>query len=516
MADTLISILSMNRKAGAQECLESVLKHMPDCRIVLTDNGSVDGTGVYFDQLASNHPQITVFHERENTGFQHGHKRAFRMAAREGCRFFLCLNDDVVVTSETMLLLTAPFNNNPSLALCGDIHGCSSLDHNFHGHPGKLEYVEASSMVVNVPLVASLRNNLFPDTLKFAYGEDSELSLFIRERGYEITTVDAKVSHARSQTTNSSPELKEKCRQSQEHNHGVNRVRYEHYMRTRRMDYPIVVKRKMALGDVILTTPIIRAIRQSNPCSHIYVETDFPEVFSNNPHVTHASKRILPMPDQLLVDLDGSYEHMPNTHILEAYTAKAREAVKGMGEVDWFTELHPSESDKQWASKTCHGITTGKLALIHTDQSHWPGKNVRPELLEEVAHWLLGNGFAVACVGSMNKPPNIPGANLCGQTSILQLAALCQASQLFVGQDSAPMHIAQAAGCPTAPIFGVTSAKYITTRGGKCAPVESSRSIPSSGRRHRSSGMIFLKDGKDAMDSIMAQDVISAITRLEA
>jgi ADP-heptose:LPS heptosyltransferase len=370
-------------------------------------------------------------------------------------------------------------------------------------------------MLVNVPLVASLRNNLFSESLRFAYGEDSELSLFVRERGYSIQTVDAKVSHARSQTTNSTPELREKCRQSQEHNHGVNRVRYDHYIRTRRMDYPIVVKRRMALGDVILTTPVIRAIKKSNPSSHLYVETDFPEVFANNPTVTQASKKILPMPDQLVVDLDGSYEGMPQTHILEAYTTKAREVVKGMGEVEWFTELHPSESDRKWASKTCHGITTGKLALIHTDQSHWPGKNVRPELLEEVAHWLFGNGWAVACVGNMNKPPSIPGANLCGQTSILQLAALCQASQLFIGQDSAPLHIAQAAGCPTVPIFGVTSARYITTRGGKCAPVESSQSIQSSGMRHRSSGMTFLKDGKDAMDSITAQDIIAAITRLE-
>jgi len=44
--------------------------------------------------------------------------------------------------------------------------------------------------------------------------------------------------------------------------------------------------------------------------------------------------------------------------------------------------------------------------------------------------------------------------DLCGKTTIKQLAAIADASDIFIGVDSAPMHIAAAVGTPVIAIFG--------------------------------------------------------------
>jgi heptosyltransferase-3 len=45
-------------------------------------------------------------------------------------------------------------------------------------------------------------------------------------------------------------------------------------------------------------------------------------------------------------------------------------------------------------------------------------------------------------------------ADLSGQLSLKQLAALSARARLFVGVDSAPMHIAAASGTPVVALFG--------------------------------------------------------------
>jgi len=52
-----------------------------------------------------------------------------------------------------------------------------------------------------------------------------------------------------------------------------------------------------------------------------------------------------------------------------------------------------------------------------------------------------------------------PAYSLSGQLSLKELAALTQAAQLFIGVDSAPMHIAAAVGTPTVALFGPSGDK---------------------------------------------------------
>ncbi len=58
-------------------------------------------------------------------------------------------------------------------------------------------------------------------------------------------------------------------------------------------------------------------------------------------------------------------------------------------------------------------------------------------------------------IGSALAP--IPLLDLCGQTTLPQLAALAQESDLFVSNDTGPVHLAAAAGASVVGIYTCTS-----------------------------------------------------------
>jgi heptosyltransferase-3 len=120
-----------------------------------------------------------------------------------------------------------------------------------------------------------------------------------------------------------------------------------------------------------------------------------------------------------------------------------------------------------------------KIVHVHPT-SRWLFKCWRDEYMADVISWLVGQDMNVVVTSSPDKkemdkakrilslvseftPLNIPplprggiGAviDLCGKTSIKQLAAISETSYLFFGVDSAPMHIAAAIGTPVVALFG--------------------------------------------------------------
>lgn len=66
----------------------------------------------------------------------------------------------------------------------------------------------------------------------------------------------------------------------------------------------------------------------------------------------------------------------------------------------------------------------------------------------------------LALVQAIQSQLRTPAANLAGRLSLKQLAALTARARLFVGVDSAPMHIAAAMGTPVAALFGPSGEKH--------------------------------------------------------
>jgi heptosyltransferase-3 len=113
--------------------------------------------------------------------------------------------------------------------------------------------------------------------------------------------------------------------------------------------------------------------------------------------------------------------------------------------------------------------------IVHVHPtSRWLFKCWKDEYMAEVINWLIDKGFKVVVTSApfdkeLKKAKNILSLvslritqnpsrliDLCGKTSIKELAAISKASDLFIGVDSAPMHIAAAVGTPVVALFGPT------------------------------------------------------------
>ncbi len=324
-----ISILTHSALTLSKRCIESVLAHTSnnDFVLILTANGNQQVADMFIN-FAVAQPKLfrTVVNEK-NEGFIQPNRHAFNLAVELGCEFFIMLNDDMTVVPGWLDKLAEPFAQFADAALSGPEGGGCHVLPNFHGTAGPFEYLEGSCLCCKVEVIRKM--GLFPPELSGAYGEDSTLSLRVREAGYSIHRVPLRMPHVRGATSSQVPQ----ARAWQEANHRWALKRFAHYLKVRYFEHPIYIKRTAAWGDVLLVTPIIRALRKYRPLSPIYVESNCAEVFRDNPHVTKYGRGIGVPKDALVINLDEAYEKMTEIHIVDAY-AKVTLAALGGGDFE--------------------------------------------------------------------------------------------------------------------------------------------------------------------------------------
>ncbi|MBI5026679.1 MAG: putative lipopolysaccharide heptosyltransferase III [Nitrospirae bacterium] len=120
----------------------------------------------------------------------------------------------------------------------------------------------------------------------------------------------------------------------------------------------------------------------------------------------------------------------------------------------------------------------GDLIVHVHPTSKWLFKCWKDEYMAEVISWLIDKGIKVIvtsapdnkemekakrilslCSSLVPRPSSL--LDLCGKTTIKELAAISEASDLFLGVDSAPMHIAAAVGTPVIALFGPTGEEWM-------------------------------------------------------
>ena len=320
----------------------------------------------------------------------------------------------------------------------------------------------------------------------------------MRELGYTLHQVPLKLEHARGATSAMVPQVRE----WQEKNHAYCRKRWAHYLRVRKMDYPILIRRAGAWGDVLLTTAVIREIKKLRPLSPIWVETDCGEVFQGNPNVVRVERRIHAVSDALCIDLNMSYEMKTETHIVEAYRHWCSTA---LGQEIKLESMVPELlcSHIPW-------YRTGRSVTLHIGPVCWQSKEWGLEKFEKLA-LQLSKRFEVILVGAIPGPPIHHHVDRRGKTTLIELVHEIRQSSLFIGLDSFPLHVAQAVGTPAIGLFGVTSSKYILT-----APnahgIDST--APSAGSRHRTLNAVVIDDGGAAMRAITVEQVLAKVEEL--
>ncbi len=96
----------------------------------------------------------------------------------------------------------------------------------------------------------------------------------------------------------------------------------------------------------------------------------------------------------------------------------------------------------------------------HRPEKRWPAEQYASLAMELLAQGirpvLIGTSAEAEALNSITT--RVPGAiNLCGKTSIAQLATLARHAQCAVGNDTGPMHIIAASNCPSTVIFSHAS-----------------------------------------------------------
>ena len=209
----------------------------------------------------------------------------------------------------------------------------------------------------------------------------------------------------------------------------------------------ILVKRRAAIGDVIMTTGVVRELKKKyGDNADIMVATDSIEVYKNNPHI----KGVVPFDAadanrfDVVYNLDDCYEMNPYTNYIDAYF----HCVFTEREVDKSVELFASEEDHTRVLNFEYQHNLGTYIVVHMRNWHWQAKNIDMSVWFEVYAKLFEHDpeLKVVVAGGATdhciEHPNFVDAR--DQFTVQQLKALCDGAACFVGIDSAPYHCAAA------------------------------------------------------------------------
>ena len=275
----------------------------------------------------------------------------------------------------------------------------------------------------------------------------------------------------------------------------------------------ILIIKLRYIGDVLLCTPLVRAIREKYPKAHLacLVNPGTDEILRNNPHIDEI---LLVPPTNLISQLqffreiharkfdcvldltDGDrsaiitaataapvkigfnrenrwrgvlYSHCiredcGNMHMIE-YHGQAL-SILGIQAALGQPEVFVGAQEEEMAQRLMEeGELIGRpWVIIHPTARYW-FKAWPSERFASLIDWLAKRGVPVILVGS--EQDKDVGAkiqhiaehkpiSLTGRTTVLELAALMKHCSLFIGNDGGPMHIAAAVGCPVLGIFGPT------------------------------------------------------------
>jgi heptosyltransferase-1 len=140
----------------------------------------------------------------------------------------------------------------------------------------------------------------------------------------------------------------------------------------------------------------------------------------------------------------------------------------GAGRAEPRFNLPISDDDRRWARDAINQVPSPRIVL--NVGARWPTKRWPPGHFAEIGRRAVNEfGAGLIAVGSSGDRSLVdalvtglgatPILDLCGQTGLLQLAALCVQADLMISNDTGPLHLAAAAGAQVLGIYTCTNPK---------------------------------------------------------
>jgi heptosyltransferase-1 len=289
----------------------------------------------------------------------------------------------------------------------------------------------------------------------------------------------------------------------------------------------VCIIKPSSLGDVIHALPILSALRRRWPAAHLawVVNRPFREVLQDHPDLNELIVfsrghemagllgRLAGGRYDLTIDLQGLFR----SAIMTASTlAKVRVGVADAREgARWFytdrvdaprlgihavdrvlrvaaalgaETLEPRfnlpipEVDQRWARQTLAAVCRPRVIL--NLGARWPTKRWPPHHFAEIGRRAVSEfGAGLVAVGASEDRPLVDALaahitplqilDLCGQTRLPQLAAVCLEADLVISNDTGPLHLAAAAGARVLGVYTCTDPKLTGPIGPRVATVQS-------------------------------------------
>ncbi len=265
------------------------------------------------------------------------------------------------------------------------------------------------------------------------------------------------------------------------------------------------------IGDILFTTPAIRAIKESNPDSRVscVVLEGLEDVLRHN----HCVDSVIPRRRGLtggLRLLEIARRGRFDTSLVFSFSAVDAAVIgmlsgaerrvgfdaNGLGKfisepvalradahrVDAYLdlalaagaeitaprmEMFLSDTERRFASDllASHSLDPTRPIVALSPGSTVAAKQWFPERYAALADRFAAEGFSVVVVGSASERPSVEEVihhasgnivNLAGRTKIAELAAVLERCAIVVTNDTGPLHIAVSVGTPVTAIFGPT------------------------------------------------------------
>ncbi len=150
----------------------------------------------------------------------------------------------------------------------------------------------------------------------------------------------------------------------------------------------------------------------------------------------------------------------PNRDAMHTVERQAEQlAIAGIEDVP-FADLGWAQAD---AAR--FGLAAPYALVVPGGSPHRPRKRWPAAHFTSAADWLVERGVVPALLGGIEERDVLdqiaaasPGArNLCGETSLADIITLARGAHCALGNDTGPMHLIAATGCPTVVLFSDAS-----------------------------------------------------------
>jgi lipopolysaccharide heptosyltransferase II len=294
---------------------------------------------------------------------------------------------------------------------------------------------------------------------------------------------------------------------------------YEELLRSKN----ILVIKIGSLGDVVLVTASLKALRKKFPEAkiHVLVGKESRKILQNCPYLdgiivydVHGEDKgwwpLFKLSKKLRkyrFDISVDFQNNRKSHLL-SFLSFARESY-GYNNGKWgfllsqpvkdidknlspvahqfqilerlniaykdnlHLEIWPSAEDDRYARELLEsgwlGHAVNIVGINISASAKWPTKNWPVEHMARLCDMLAAKSVWVLITGMAKDVPTVrqllslsksKPANFVGKTDVLQLAALIKRCKVFVTPDSAPLHIAAAVRTPVVAFFGPTDSRW--------------------------------------------------------